>query len=626
MKIETIKIVKKNDKKSIMKKFYVVITTIFICASATLASSEPSPLFNRARDFYAAGQYDSTIAVIRAHLREHGRDPETFTLVPLVTEAYIRTGDNTQAKRLIDMYRQRFPESPFMPRMSYLEGVAFAREAQPARALISFSAAIRPGLSEELFELTISNVERICGRSLSVEELSSLSRSSELHEAIIEVVRFFELQRLIEAGQSVRARNSAEEFTRRYPRSRYAPRVTELTRSLTAEEREERRQGRSRVQVGLLAPMTGDDADIGKYVMEGVKLAIDNYNARAQSPINFIVYDTRGQSVETALRSRDLLTKDQAQVCIGPVLSNTAVVSAAMFGGRDIVMLTPTASEDGIFSLGDNIFQMNITPGTMSRRLAAYALDNLSIRDFAIIAPNNPLGRAMANSFKEELARRNMEVVHEEYFEDGIHDWTPHLRALRNTLIRRRIESLNADRGINERVTQISRADSIRFADSTMAIGGLFMPLLEHEDVAKLAPQVIFHRMRTQMLGTGAWNHPRALSAGGAHINNAIIAVGVQPDQQSDRWTEFADAYARQYNTQPSSISALGYDAAMLVIRAVEEAGRAGGAGDVERIREALGNIQGYQGVSGIISFSPDGFNTGTAIFRITDGRLLRVE
>jgi ABC-type branched-subunit amino acid transport system substrate-binding protein len=603
----------------VKKRLLLAVAVALLAAGDTLASISEggSPLFRQARDFYAAGQYDSTIVLIREHLRRHGRDPESFTLVPLVTEAYMRKGEWAQVHRLIDMYRQKFPEAPFIPRLTYLEGVASARQAKPTQALTSFSSALHLGLSADLFNLTLSNVENICNRSLSADELSTLSSRDELHPVLLEIVRFYEIQKLAASGQTVRARHSAEEFRARYPRSRYTERVRELLNRLTREQR-----GPGPIQLGLLAPMTGEDAQIGQFILHGVKLALDNHNARTQYPVNLIVYDTKGGPVQTAMRSRDLLVKDQAQLCIGPILSNTAAVSAAMFAGKDIVMLTPTANEEGISSIGENIFQMNVTLGAIARKLARYALDNLSIREFAVIAPNNAFGHAMAEAFKEELGRRSIEVVYEEFFEEGIHDFTPVLRRLRNTLLIRRLEAIAAERGNMQRITHISRADSIRYRDTTFSVGGLFMPLLDSDDVVKLAPQAVFHRIRAQMLGVGGWFDPRVPVDGRRYVHDAIIAVGPQMHQEGEAWERFRVAYRARFNSEPNRISAMGYDAAMLMVRAVNEAG----GHDVARLKRAMGAVQEYEGISGRISFDQQtGANSEIVIMRVTDTGFIRV-
>jgi ABC-type branched-subunit amino acid transport system substrate-binding protein len=328
--------------------------------------------------------------------------------------------------------------------------------------------------------------------------------------------------------------------------------------------------------------------------------------------------------VETAKKSKELLLKDQAQLCIGPILSNTAVVSAAMFSDKEIVMITPTANEDGISTIGENIFQMNVTLGTMAQRLAKYALDNLNIRDFAIIAPSSGFGFAMADAFKDELGRRNIEVTYEEYFTEGTHDYSSTLNRLRKVLICRRLEGIAAERGDIHRITHLSHSDSVRYADSTLSVGGLFMPLADYQDVVKLSSQVIFRRIRTQMLGTGGWNDPRVPTEGKRYVNSAIVSTGIQPDPANEGWQSFAASYKTRYNDEPNRIAAMGYDAAMLVIKAADETGGTGA--NAAKLKKALSSVQNYNGLSGTISFDPStGANGEAVIMKITETGFLRI-
>lgn len=106
----------------VMGTALVVFATIVLNCAAPKTGAQL--VFKRANDFYAVGQMDSVIAVIREHLRKNGRDPEAYRLVPLVMDAYLRKGEFAQVHRLTSMYRQKFPESSFLPRITYLDSIA----------------------------------------------------------------------------------------------------------------------------------------------------------------------------------------------------------------------------------------------------------------------------------------------------------------------------------------------------------------------------------------------------------------------------------------------------------------------------------------------------------------------
>jgi ABC-type branched-subunit amino acid transport system substrate-binding protein len=336
-----------------------------------------------------------------------------------------------------------------------------------------------------------------------------------------------------------------------------------------------------------------------------------------------VILDTKGNMMENARRTKELIDVHKVPVILGPVLSQDAIVSAAMVMGKNTMMLTPTATEDGIAQLGGNIFQMNVSIGTLARKIAAYALNNLNMKEFAILAPQTEYGLTLANSFKDELKKKNIDVVAEEYFEEGANDFSVQFGELRNKLLQRYFEKMSIEKGTAYK-SKISRSDSIKYLDSTLSVSGLFIPA-EAEDVVMLAPQVAFNRIRTQILGSSGWQSKKVIQDGSTYVQGAVISATVEPDQSSKEWMDFKKVFRSRFNYEPDRISALGYDAANLVINAV----RVSGGDNSSKIAEALSKVHGYQGLSGMVSFDQannGGSNIESAIMKLTPNGFVRVQ
>lgn len=93
----------------------------------------------------------------------------------------------------------------------------------------------------------------------------------------------------------------------------------------------------------------------------------------------------------------------------------------------------------------------------------------------------------------------------------------------------------------------------------------------------------------------------------------------LSPDNPDPRVQAFREAFAKAYpGKQPDAFSALGYDAARLLMTAIKAAGSA----DPDAVRQALAHIHGFEGVTGMISY-PDGSRIPSkpvAIISIEDG------
>ena len=384
-----------------------------------------------------------------------------------------------------------------------------------------------------------------------------------LNPRLMEIIRYYEISGYYSMGQFAKVQNQTEEFRKSFPRSRFEPALRDL--ALKARERQ-----RQTLQIGILAPVSGDEAEVGKRVVQGAKLAIELLNRQNGMSVKDIVLDTKGNMVETARRTREFLEDHRVPVIVGPVLSHTATVCAAMSVGKPVVMISPSATDDGIAGLGRNIFQMNVTMGVLGRKVARYAMDNLNIREFAIMAPQTSYGRLMVESFKDESGK-NMEVVAEEYFEEGV----PMISApVHETALKASLpspEKVALDRGQDFK-GRVSRSDSLKYIDSTLSVGGLFIPA-DVEDVVMLAPQAIFHRIRTQMLGSNGWHNQKTIQDGRQYVRNTIISTSFDINQSSSEWQEFRNAYKARFNSEPDRVAALGYDAASLAMKALKEVG-----------------------------------------------------
>ena len=87
-------------------------------------------------------------------------------------------------------------------------------------------------------------------------------------------------------------------------------------------------------------------------------------------------------------------------------------------------------------------------------------------------------------------------------------------------------------------------------------------------------------------------------SVEGAYIHTTFSAKDPRPEVQ-----EFVDAHIANFNKEPSQFDGLAWDGVSIMVEAIKRAGSA----DREAIREALSSMQDFPGVTGSITFTPNG-------------------
>ena len=117
---------------------------------------------------------------------------------------------------------------------------------------------------------------------------------------------------------------------------------------------------------------------------------------------------------------------------IGPVRSETTVGAAAVANCEEVVLITPTATETGLTDIGPYVFQLNVTPQTQGAAIAEYAIDQLGLRRFAVLAVSDSYGKDLANAFTSEAERLGGTILSQEWYYEGATDFGPQLTYIRN--------------------------------------------------------------------------------------------------------------------------------------------------------------------------------------------------
>ena len=130
------------------------------------------------------------------------------------------------------------------------------------------------------------------------------------------------------------------------------------------------------VTVGLMVPLTGDLAQPGGWIQDGVKYGVKQVNEAGGingSKIDLQVVDTAGDPTQTVTAANKLINQDKAQFIIGPITSQgmTAVLptetrnDVAAIGVVGSPSLTPKKMRYG--------FSMLLNAGDQAQAMVNYA-------------------------------------------------------------------------------------------------------------------------------------------------------------------------------------------------------------------------------------------------------------
>lgn len=176
---------------------------------------------------------------------------------------------------------------------------------------------------------------------------------------------------------------------------------------------------RGDVIVYVAVPLSGFQANGGQTVLGGVRLAAEQINRSGGLLGHRVVVrplDDESDS-EVAVAQVDTIQAALAQGetvlgVIGHLNSGQTLAAMERYRNMDLVVITPTASEQSLTERGyDNFFRINANDSVQAAVVASFLTNNLEARSVAVIHNDTEYGRGLASSTVKELESRGAAVA-----------------------------------------------------------------------------------------------------------------------------------------------------------------------------------------------------------------------
>ncbi len=340
------------------------------------------------------------------------------------------------------------------------------------------------------------------------------------------------------------------------------------------------------IKIGGLAPLTGQVSVYGIAASNGVKMAIDELNAKGGingRQIDFILLDEKGDQTEAVNAYTQLLDKGIVAL-IGDVTSKPTIAVAERAKEDNMPMITATGTNPAITKVGENVFRACFTDPSQGVIMANFASAKLNAKKVAVLYnTSDDYSAGIADSFKTQSGVKGMEVTSYEGY--GADD-TDFKTQLTNIIAK--------------------NPEAIMVPDY-------------YNTVALITKQARDLGYKGAFLGGDGWDGVLTVvdATNVAILDNSYYSNHYFKDDPAEALQNFLKGYKEKFNMEANSFAALGYDAAMLMAQAIKEAGTT----DKQAIIDAMKNID-FKGITGDIKFDAnrDPLKT-TSVIKIEGGK-----
>lgn len=499
------------------------------------------------------------------------------------------------ALNALDGLEREYPEGPYLLERQWLRGRAQVRSGRYLEA-----ARIYAGLYEADPEGRLGTVARDALAALvagpmppgDLQRLGAELTGTDLKAWIVAVAA----EAMAEGGDPARARRLLERIESEAPPGGYGALAAQRLATLADQLRS---MGPAGFVLGVLVPLTGPDAALGKEIVDAVRLAIGSEG----SDVRYVLRDTGGRLEGTVRGMLSLIEDEGAHMIIGPVVEELAVVAAGMAEGMGVPIILPHTQGAVAPSLGSNVFQLQATPRIQAEALADVVVDSLGMLTFAVLNSVAGSGPAFAEAFIARAEEKGGNVIAHQQYYPGTTDFTDQLTAIRRQALTLSLAD-TSDVAVDDLET-IAAADR----DTTGALvpvgslDALVVPGSNAEDTAFIALQADFIYLVTTILGGPAWNSYSVVGSGGGYVDGTIFTDTYSIGQTSMRQIDFANRFYAAYHRQPGRTATFTYDAVRLALNAWQLA--ADRRQDRRRaLREWLAGVESFEGASGPVNLT----------------------
>ena len=195
------------------------------------------------------------------------------------------------------------------------------------------------------------------------------------------------------------------------------------------------------VNVGVILPLSGANAQFGINSRQGIELVADEINAAGGikslggAKIKLIIADSTSAATTAATVAQRLISRNDCVAILGAFASSLTLAVSVVTERRGIPLLTMSFS-DQITGRGfKNIFQVVSKGSLIGKCQFDYALATASstkkITKIAIMYEDTAYGTAQATGLRDAAKATKVEIVLDEAYPLGISDVTPLINKLR---------------------------------------------------------------------------------------------------------------------------------------------------------------------------------------------------
>ena len=343
------------------------------------------------------------------------------------------------------------------------------------------------------------------------------------------------------------------------------------------------------VKVGVLAPLTGANAEFGKAFEVAMTMAMEEVNAAGGingKTLELVFQDSKSDAKESSDLCRQYVDNEDIVAVLGDFTSTACMADAPIVKEAEMAILSPTASNPAFTEMNDYTFGIIGKQDADSRYYAHYVLQEYAgVDNVGIIYIESDWGNAAMSNFVDEAGKIGLNIVEMASF-------------------------VQDEKDFSSIITKMKAANPDHIA------------IMDQGATSQIINQIRTSGWDVSLSTNGPGTSQQLIDLCGENCEGLLLTTPFFFDPENEKEMAWRDEFTERAGFAPTVHSVNAYDCALLISEAIRQCGD-----DItrENVRDKLAAIDFSGGLTGQIKFDETGsLDRRYIICEIVDGEYVK--
>jgi len=330
------------------------------------------------------------------------------------------------------------------------------------------------------------------------------------------------------------------------------------------------------IKIATQSPLSGEQAALGEIVKLGAQLAVEetvkNFKALGFDLI-FVPYDDQAKPEVGVANARNIVADPDILLIVGHFNSGVALPSSEIYKDTMLAMISPANTATEITDRGypnvNRVCGRDDVQGPVGARFAA---QDLKVKSVYIIHDKTLYGQGVADAFRDEAAKSGLKILGY----DGTEE-----RANFGPMI----------------IPMKAKNPDLLYFGGIYHQGGLLLKQMREKGVKAI------------YMGPDGLDSSEMVKIAGGQVAGAYYTTVAGPMDAYPESAAFAKRFKQRFGKEVESFGMYGYDAALVGLKAIEQAIKELGGKRPTRaqVSAAIRKLKNFKAITGSIAFDDKG-------------------